>query len=233
MKLPPLRLDLRAMGWNLSFPLVAHLAVVLHLYFSGGGRVGQLPGETIQTAVGLVSPLLVTFWVSALYQDLVESDGKEALLALPYNSFALGVLRVLRTAFFYFLFVWGVIRLLFLFSPAPGASPLAWLVLATSIFFFSALAFFAVVLTRRLVYTYLLVAVFSVGEWARIYLASLRFGLQTLPAGGGAAAFNPFQLAQPAPGADPLVVSFILFIAAVFLLSCGQMLFTRRGYLLK
>ncbi|MEW6772128.1 MAG: hypothetical protein AB1330_12185 [Bacillota bacterium] len=92
---------------------------------------------------------------------------------------------------------------------------------------------FAVVLTRRLVYTYLLVAVFSVGEWARIYLASLRFGLQTLPAGGGAAAFNPFQLAQPAPGADPLVVSFILFIAAVFLLSCGQMLFTRRGYLLK
>ncbi|MEW6448197.1 MAG: hypothetical protein AB1426_08920 [Bacillota bacterium] len=88
----------------------------------------------------------------------------------------------------------------------------------------------AVVLTRRLVYTYLLVAVFSVGEWD---LASLRFGLQTLPAGGGAAAFNPFQLAQPAPGSDPLVVSFVLFIAAVFLLSCGQMLFTRCGYLLR
>lgn len=61
MKLPPLRLDLRAMGWNFSFPLVAHLAMVLHLYF-GGGRVGQLPGETIESTVGIVSPLLVTFW---------------------------------------------------------------------------------------------------------------------------------------------------------------------------
>jgi len=230
MMFPPLWLDLRAMGWNFSFPLVAHLGMVLYLYFGQGGRVGMLTAETILKTVGLWSPLLITFWIVALYQDWVESDGKETLLALPYKNWVFGIGRVLRTTALYGLFVWGVARLLFLFSPDRGVSPVVWVILATSILFFAALAFFAVALTRRLVYTYLLVAVFSLGEGVRVYASSLRVGYSVLS--HSTVSFNPFQTVWPLPGTSPLRVTLILFVAALLLLFLGQLLVNRREYLL-
>ncbi|MBE3593998.1 MAG: hypothetical protein IMX04_02985 [Candidatus Carbobacillus altaicus] len=231
MTFPPLWLDLRTMGWNFSFPLVAHLGIVLYLYLGQGGQVGMLTEKTILGTIGLWSPLLITFWIVGLYQDWFESDGKEALLALPYKSWAFGIGRVLRTTALYGFFVWGITRLLFLFSSDRGVSQMWWTILAASILFFAALAFFTVALTRRLVFTYMLVAVFSLGEWVRVYSTSLRVSY-SVPS-DRTVAFNPFQAASPLPGANPLRVALILFIVSLLLLFLGQLFVNRREYLLK
>lgn len=162
----------------------------------------------------------IGLWIIHLFQPVVDTPGKEALLALPYRSFSFGVGRVLWTALFYsmlFYFGWCSLALSFhIFDQwawYDSVLPIA------SIYFLASSSFMLMAITRNMMHSYILVG------GACIF--------QFMTRGGALGPLYPFHWAFPHPMRTHDNNLFLLVGAGVICMTVGHIFFANREYITK
>lgn len=222
VKMPSLRLDIRNMGglFYLPFIMMMIAAAYVTIHYSGYSD-NQNMLKYIRHDFGVLSIPLVIVWIIGLFQDFVETKGKEAILALPYSSTYSGIMRVLRMSLlyvviFFILFVFLVIRLL----PGHQLILLSDICLPIlSVLYFAALSFLFMMIVKNSIVCYIIIGVYSI--FLYMTRGAFTFGLY------------PFQWSFPQPNFDELRCTVILLIASVIGLYISQKIFQNKEFLLK
>lgn len=148
-----LRLEWKKMGFNAYVPLIA---VMLGLSVIAGTK-GDF--NVFMPLMELMLPLLSGWWILFLLHDTLSEEGNELLFSLPVPRWKLGLLPVVC---FYLLYVLVLVFMLICSIPWIELDSLFWLAVqfVSQSFFFSALAFLAMVWTRSTGWSFILLVVY-------------------------------------------------------------------------
>lgn len=214
-------LDIKAMGGIFAAPIIIMLVGSLYVWMVYRGYPADSLMVHIRGSFGIFSFPFICMWIFGLFQDIVESDGKESLLSLPYRAPIFGIVRVLRMtalyiALFFVVFL-GLVTIMF-----QGELPLeaADIFLPfLSLLFFSGFSYFIIILTKSSLISYTVFCVYCI--------------FQYMTRGAFSASVYPFHWSFPKPYTNTyLIASLLLLFACVFYI-VGQYFFSKREYLLK
>lgn len=162
----------------------------------------------------------ICLWIIPMFQDLADARGKEALLSLPYNHFTFGAMRVIRTTILYFIIFYigwcSVSLFLNLFDQWEWFDFVLPLV---SIFFLATLSFISIVLTRNLMYSYIIIGVFC--------------SMQYMTRGSALGPLYPFHWSFPNPARTHEENLFILLCVSIIFITISNIFFKNRAFMLK
>lgn len=206
------------MGASFYIPIILMiLGIVYTLVFQ------QKFGEAnvlIKQGFGMFSFPFITIWILYLFEDLLDSDGKETLLALPYKNIQYGFLRVLKFTLVYVItFYLFYLSTAFLFKERVYFQLQDSYLPVASILFYSALSFLIITLVKKILIAFLIIALHS----------SFLYGTR----GGVSAYIYPLQWFHPNPYYSPRLVALVLLFSAIILYVLGQYLFSKREFLMK
>lgn len=214
-------LDIKSMGGIFAVPIITMIAGALYVWIVYRGYpVDTLMGH-IRGSFGIFSLPFICMWIFGLLQDIVESDGKETLLSLPYRSKIFGIARVLRMTLFYmvifFVIFLGLVGIMLRGNFTLQALDIVLPIL--SLLFFSGFSFFIIVLTKNSLISYTIFCVYCI--------------FQYMSRGAFSASVYPFHWSFPKPYTDDYLVAALLFLFACILYILGQHLFSNREHLLR
>ncbi|CCQ94926.1 membrane hypothetical protein [[Clostridium] ultunense Esp] len=216
LKLPPLNVDFRMMGWAFPLPIVVSILMALFHYAIHGGSENLIPIEAIRYGLGFFSVPFISVWAIHLYQNLVNPEEKEVLLSLPYQPFSFGLLRLLRITLIYLIFFWSV--QIFLYSHSrEGAAVLDWVFPVVLIFYFSSLSYFIVLAVKNVLIGYALLGIYIVFEYTT--------------RGGFSGPFYAFQWVNPKPTLESGYNLLALILLTLAFLLIAQWILTNRDLL--
>lgn len=226
MKNTPISFDLRSIGRLVYIPIFFNiLAVLLSLVrygdFTYDANFLEQVMREIKMLFGVINFPFISVWIFALYQDVVESDGKEGILSLPYRNLYFGTFRVIRVILIYsFIFYCAFLFVIVtLFGHLTMLTVWDWLLPILSFVFYGALSFLFIVLTRRVALSY------------------IALGLHTIPIymtrGGISFSIYPFQWSHPNPYFNDGNVAFFLLIFSILFFLIAQRLLGNREFILK
>lgn len=214
-------LDIKLLGGSFITPLIIMLLGSLYIWIIYKGYPSEFLLTHIRGNFGVFSFPFICVWIFGLFQDFVESDGKECLLSLPYRSSAFGIVRVLRMTTFYiilfFLFFLSLVAILF-----NGEFPLQasdWYLPFFSLLFFSGFSYFVIVLTKNSLISYAIFSVYCI--------------FQYMTRGAFSASVYPFHWSFPMPYTSNYLVTLLLIIFTCIFFIIAQYIFSKREYLLK
>ncbi|MFC4766352.1 hypothetical protein [Effusibacillus consociatus] len=218
IKVPSLITDIRAMEWQFWLPVIASIILAIYTYTILGACGSHLSLTDIKLSLGIGAIPLVAFWVIGLYQDLVEADGREVLLSLPYNQFQFGLLRLLRMAVLYVFVIWGLLGILLILANLR-ISYQDFLFSLLQVMFFASFSFVVILATKNSLISYAIIGVLSSAEY--------------MTRGGITGWVYPFEWPLPKPHVAVMNIVVSLIISIVFCLTLGQWLFNKKEYLVK
>ena len=169
---------------------------------------------------GVFPVICISFWISCLFEDLLNSEGKEILLSMPYKNMEYGLIRVIRYTVLYIIvfYIFFVFILLSMRSNAVLEPQDIYLPML-SIFFYSAFNFLIAVIVRNSLTVMAATGALSVFMY--------------LTRGGASFYIYPFQWSNPNPYFMPYTVGVVLLISSLILYTAGQILFSNRDFLMR
>ncbi|HBI04619.1 MAG TPA: hypothetical protein DDY49_11390 [Paenibacillaceae bacterium] len=218
IKLPPLLTDIKAMEWNFYLPIFVTIISTSYVYVVLAGWNQPLLFSEIKKTLGLWSIPCVSFWTIGLYKNLVDSDGKELLLAMPYKVMQYGFIRTLRMSLIYILFFYTCLLIVLLFSE-ENMTMVDWILPGVNILFFSFLSFVIILASKNIAISYGLIGVYS----------STNF----ITYGSFSGWVYPFYWSLPRHDLQFLQVLMGLILATFVCIVLGQWILTKKEYLVK
>lgn len=209
------------MGGIFITPLIVMVVSSVYVWLVYRGYPTDSMMVQIRGAFGVFSLPFISVWIIGLFQDIVESDGKESLLSLPYRAPFFGIIRVIRMTLLYIVLFFIVLLALTLimFGSYPPLDACDWYLPIVSILFFSGLSFFCIVLTKNTLISYTILCVYCV--------------FQYMTRGGFSLSIYPFQWSFSMPYTSNVFVACLLLVSTCFLYGGSQIIFSKREYLLK
>ncbi|HZK37266.1 MAG TPA: hypothetical protein VFC98_00095 [Clostridia bacterium] len=211
-------IDIKNIGIYFYIPIGVMVLNAIYCFLIRG-RYG-VPIEIIRENYGVFSVICISFWVPYLFEDLLNSDGREMLLSMPYRNAEYGLIRVLKYTVLYIGIFYLFLALIILTMGRNVILEAQDIYLPVlSIFFYSAFNFFVVVVARNSLVVMIATGALSVF----IYLTR----------GGASFYIYPLQWSNPNPFFMPYAVGIVLFICSLILYAIGQILFSNRDFLMR
>lgn len=211
-------IDIKNMGVFFYIPIVIMIFCGLYIIFVEYEFNDAI--VLIRKDFGIFPIMGISVWIFYIFEDLLDSNGKEMLLSIPYDDNNFGIFRVIKMTivyilcFYFFLII--IIMLLnkdYVFQFNDIYLPIV------SIFFYSGFSFFTILIVKNNLISFAIVGIFSV------FMYSTR--------GGVSAYIYPFQWGNPNPYYNPVIVAIVLIIATVSLYLSAQLFFKDREFLMK
>jgi len=174
----------------------------------------------IRSQWGALTIPWISLWIIPMFQHLADAPGKEAILSLPYNHFTFGVVRVIRVAFLYvFMFYVGWCALSLFLHLFDRWEWFDMVLPAVSIYFLAAFSFMIVVITRNIMYSYMIIGVFCI--------------FQYITRGSALGPLYPFHWSFPNPTRTHEDNLFVLVCAGTIFITIGHIFFKNRAFMLR
>ena len=210
--------DIKSMGAFFYIPIGIMAVNAVYCYLTRG-RYG-VPIEIVRESYGIFPIICISFWISCLFEDLLNSEGREMLLSMPYKNLEYGLKRVIRYTLLYIIIFYIFFALAVLMigrNVVMEAQDIYLPVL--SIFFYSAFNFLIAVITRNSVTVMTAAGILSMFMY--------------LTRGSASLCIYPLQWGNPNPFFTPYAVGIALFAATLALYAAAQMLFSNRDFLMR
>lgn len=212
-------IDIKNIGTAFYFPIVMGVFAAIYCYIKNYGFENAEVMKNIKSSIGIFFLPWVFIWVLGLFQDLLDSKGKELLLSLPYDDTSYGIKRVLRITLCFLLIFYALFfGLSWSLKTASDITVMDLILPVCAIMFYSSLAFLSIVLTKSMMMSYCLIATFSIFAY--------------LTRGGAFGALYPFQWSFPKPFLGDGFAAFVLTVVTIVLFSIAVHLFKKRSRLL-
>ncbi len=215
----PILTDIKNMGIFFYVPVMIMALCGIYIIFTKY-QFGE-PTIMLRKGFGIFPIMGISVWVFYIFEDLLDSEGRELLLSMPYNHVYYGVFRILKLTlvyvimFYIFLFV-----IMFLTLKRNYAFQFQDIYLPVlSIFFYSGFSFLTAVIAKNNLILFTVLGIFSV------FIYSTR--------GGVSAFIYPFQWSNPNPYYNSAVVAIALIVITVALYTLANFFFSKREFLMK
>lgn len=221
IKMTSIITDVRTIGGIFYLPIALMITSVIYILNRYSGYEDPNILQIIRSYFGVFSIPFISVWIFNLYQDILETDGKECLLSLPYKDIQFGLFRVLRITILYIIVFFILFLILILtLLPAEQRILLSDLYLPfISIFYFSSLSFLVIVLVKNTLISYSIIGIYSIFQYTT--------------RGGFSLSVYPFQWPFPHPMYNNYQVGINLFLFSLIFYILAHLIFKKRDYLIK
>lgn len=213
--------DIRTIGGMFYAPVVFMLVSVLYIFNRYYGYEDPYVLMNIRGYFGVFSIPFISIWIFNLYQDLLETEGKECLLAQPYKDIQFGLFRTLRITLIYIV-IFYILFFFLIFTLLPKEQNILlsdiYLPLV-SILYFSSLSFLIIVVVKNTLISYSIIGIYSIFQYTT--------------RGGFSLSIYPFQWSFPNPMYNDYEIGIKLFISSLVFFTLAHFVFRKRNYLVK
>jgi len=218
-KIVSLKFDIKNIGPLFYLPIVTGLLASGYCLLRNYGYDNVEVIKNIRIGLNIFCVPFVFIWIIGLFQDLLDSEGKETLLSLPYNNLSYGILRVCRMFGLYLIYFYILFITLCIILQCLDDISLVDLFFPTiSIFFYASMAFLVIVVTKSMAISYAIVSVFTIFAY--------------LTRGAAVGPINPFYWSFPRPFLDSNYVMLVLVTISTYMLYISTIIFKKRNLLL-
>lgn len=164
LTLPPLKADIRMMKSICAVPIPVFAGLLMLSVVPYIGFVEVLMVSQIKSIMGIFGVIFVAFWVISLYTNFVEEDMKEVMLALPYKTMQLGMIRTLRMMGLYCLLFFPILFILAKLSRFV-MNIYDVLFIMNGIFFFTSVSFVVILIVKSEMGAYGVIGLIAIYEY--------------------------------------------------------------------
>jgi hypothetical protein len=212
-------IDIKNMGIFFCVPVIIMALCGTYIVFAK--YEFSEPIIMLRKGFGIFPIIGISIWIYYIFEDLLDSNGKELLLSMPYNDIDYGLFRIIKLTLVYvimfYVFLFAILVLTLERNYVFQFQDIYFPIL--SIFFYSGFSFLTAVIAKNNLISFTVLGVFSV------FMYSTR--------GGVSACIYPFQWSNPNPYYNPAIVALALIAATAALYASANFFFNNREFLMK